>query len=46
MTDSWEPKIEPRAARPPPKGFPVGLTVATAIAFAILVALGICSFSG
>jgi surfeit locus 1 family protein len=41
VTDSWEPKIEPRAARPAPTGFPVGLTVATAIALAILVALGV-----
>ena len=41
MTDAWEPKLEPRAAKPVAKGFPVGLTVATAIAFAILIGLGV-----
>lgn len=41
MTESWEPRIEPRAARPAGRGFPVGLTVATAVAFAILVGLGV-----
>src|SRR6185437_2060496 len=41
MTDAWEPRIEPRAAKPPAQGFPVGLTVATAIAFAILIGLGV-----
>jgi surfeit locus 1 family protein len=40
-TESWEPQIEPRAARPPGKGFPVGLTVATAIALVILIGLGV-----
>lgn len=41
LTESWEPKLEPRAAKPLATGFPVGLTVATAIAFAILVGLGV-----
>lgn len=41
MTASWEPQIEPRAARPQGGGFPVGLTVATVIAFAILIGLGV-----
>jgi surfeit locus 1 family protein len=41
MTDAWEPKLEPRAARPLATGFPVGLTVATAIALVILIGLGV-----
>jgi surfeit locus 1 family protein len=41
MTSSWEPQIEPRAAKPAAEGFPVGLTVAAVIAFAILIALGV-----
>ncbi|HEY3948803.1 SURF1 family protein [Phenylobacterium sp.] len=41
MTDSWEPKIEPGPARPEAKGFPVGLTIAVVIAFAILIGLGV-----
>src|SRR6185369_14107066 len=41
MTDSWEPKIAPAAAKAPPTGFPVGLTIATAIGLAILIALGV-----
>jgi surfeit locus 1 family protein len=41
LTDAWEPQIEPRAAKPVAKGFPLGLTLATAIAFAILVGLGV-----
>src|SRR5471032_576453 len=41
MTESWEPQLEPRAARPAATGFPVGLTVAAAIAFSILIALGV-----
>jgi surfeit locus 1 family protein len=41
MTSAWEPNIEPRAVKPAPRGFPVGLTVATAIAFVILVGLGV-----
>ncbi|WP_394762033.1 SURF1 family protein [Phenylobacterium sp.] len=46
MTDSWEPKLEPRAGPPAAAasekgGFPVGLTVAAAIAFAILIGLGV-----
>src|SRR5471032_2477848 len=47
MTDNppsaqaWEPQIEPRAAKPSSKSFPVGLTIAAAIALAILVGLGV-----
>jgi surfeit locus 1 family protein len=41
MTEAWEPQIEPRAARPQGRGFPIGLTVAAAIAFAILIGLGV-----
>lgn len=41
MTDAWEPKIAPVAAKPRPTGFPVGLTLATAIGLAILIALGV-----
>jgi len=41
MTESWEPRIEPRTARPAAKGFPLGLTLAAAIAFAILIGLGV-----
>lgn len=41
MTEAWEPQIEPKAARAPATGFPVGLTVAAAIAFSILVGLGV-----
>lgn len=41
MPGDWEPQIEPRAAKPAAKGFPVGLTVAAAIAFAILIGLGV-----
>jgi len=41
MTEAWEPKIEPRPPRPEARGFPVGLTVAAAIAFAILIGLGV-----
>jgi surfeit locus 1 family protein len=40
MTSAWEPQLEPRAARPVAKGFPVGLTIATAVALAILIGLG------
>ncbi|WP_309605715.1 SURF1 family cytochrome oxidase biogenesis protein [Phenylobacterium sp.] len=40
MTDAWEPKLAPRPARPEATGFPVGLTVATAIAFCLLIGLG------
>jgi surfeit locus 1 family protein len=40
MTESWEPQIEPRAAKPQGRGFPIGMTVATLIALAILVGLG------
>lgn len=41
MSDAWEPKLAP-AERPAQsgQGFPFGLTVATAIALAILIALG------
>lgn len=41
MTESWEPQIPPRAERARPTGFPIGLTIATAVALAILVALGV-----
>jgi len=41
MTENWEPQIPPLAAREAPRGFPVGLTVAAVIAFAILVGLGV-----
>ncbi len=40
MTESWEPQIEPRAARLQGRGFPIGLTIATAVAFVILIGLG------
>ena len=40
MTASWEPQIEPRALPPQGRGFPVGLTIAALIAFAILIGLG------
>ncbi|RAK60045.1 SURF1 family protein [Phenylobacterium hankyongense] len=41
MTDAWEPQLPPRERAPEgPRGFPVGMTVATAIALAILIALG------
>ncbi len=41
MIESWEPQIEPRAARPQGRGFPIGLTIATVIAFICLIALGV-----
>ncbi|MFI4965716.1 MAG: SURF1 family protein [Caulobacterales bacterium] len=41
QTGDWEPQIAPRALRPPATGFPVGLTIAAAIAFAILIGLGV-----
>src|SRR5258706_13469998 len=41
MTDDWEPKLEPRAAKPAATGFPVGLSIAAAVAFAILIGLGV-----
>jgi surfeit locus 1 family protein len=41
LTEAWEPQIEPRAARPQARGFPVGLSIATVIAFAILIGLGV-----
>src|SRR3954447_17912654 len=41
MTESWEPQVEPRAARPAATGFPLGMTIAAAIAFAILIGLGV-----
>ena len=41
MTETWEPKLEPRAAKPQGRGFPVGLTIAAVVAFAILIALGV-----
>jgi surfeit locus 1 family protein len=41
VTEAWEPQIEPRASKPASRSFPIGLTVATAIGIAILVALGV-----
>lgn len=41
MTESWEPQVDARPARPTPHGFPVGLTIATLIALAILIGLGV-----
>jgi surfeit locus 1 family protein len=41
LTEEWEPKLEPRAAKPVATGFPVGLSIAAAIAFAILIGLGV-----
>jgi surfeit locus 1 family protein len=42
MADSWEPQLPPgKAVRARPAGFPIGLTVATAIALAILLGLGV-----
>jgi surfeit locus 1 family protein len=41
MAEEWEPRIEPRPAKPQGRGFPVGLSLATAIAFAILIGLGV-----
>jgi surfeit locus 1 family protein len=42
MADGWEPRLPPAPPLAPrPGGFPVGLTVATAIAMAILIGLGV-----
>ena len=41
MTESWEPQIEPKALKEPARGFPVALSVAAAIAFVILIGLGV-----
>ncbi len=41
MTEAWEPQIEPRPVRPQRRGFPVGLTLAAAIALVILIGLGV-----
>ena len=41
MTESWEPQLEARAAKPESRSFPVGLTIATLIALAILIGLGV-----
>jgi surfeit locus 1 family protein len=41
MTDAWEPEPPSGPAGRAARGFPVGLTVATAIALAILMALGV-----
>jgi surfeit locus 1 family protein len=41
MSDSWEPRLPPAPVRERATGFPVGLTVATAIALALLIALGV-----
>ena len=37
----WEPNVEALPARPQKTGFPVGMTIATAIGLAILVSLGV-----
>lgn len=41
MASAWEPHVEAGPSKPEPKGFPVGLTIATVIAFAILIGLGV-----
>jgi surfeit locus 1 family protein len=42
MAESWEPQLPPaETARRRDQGFPVGLTIATVIAFALLVGLGV-----
>src|SRR3569623_176154 len=41
MSEAWEPQVEPGPVRPEPKGFPGGLTIATVIAFIILIGLGV-----
>jgi surfeit locus 1 family protein len=41
MTQSWEPQIAPRALKPVSKRFPIGMTIATVIAFIILIGLGV-----
>ena len=41
MTDAWEPKIAPAAPKAQARGFPIGLTIATVIGLAILIALGV-----
>jgi len=42
MADSWEPQLPPaRTAPARASGFPLGLTVATALALALLVGLGV-----
>jgi surfeit locus 1 family protein len=40
VTDSWEPEVPVREPRAQRRGFPVALTVVTAIALAVLVGLG------
>ncbi|HEX5262589.1 MAG TPA: SURF1 family cytochrome oxidase biogenesis protein [Phenylobacterium sp.] len=41
MSEAWEPRVEPGPVKPEPKGFPVGMTIAVVIAFAILIGLGV-----
>ncbi|CAN7564949.1 SURF1 family protein [Phenylobacterium sp. LjRoot225] len=42
MADSWEPQLPPApAASPRATGFPLGLTVATALALVLLIGLGV-----
>lgn len=41
MTEAWEPRVEARTGRPEPRGFPIGMTIATLVALAILIALGV-----
>jgi surfeit locus 1 family protein len=40
-TESWEPQIEAGPERPAKTGFPIGLTIATALALALLIGLGV-----
>jgi surfeit locus 1 family protein len=40
MADDWEPKLPP-ADEPPPRSFPLGLTVAATIGFIVLLSLGL-----
>jgi surfeit locus 1 family protein len=41
FNQDWEPKVEHREAKPQTAGFPIGLTLATAIGLAILISLGV-----
>lgn len=41
MNSAWEPEVEVGDVRPVEAGFPIGLTIATVIAMAILIGLGV-----
>lgn len=41
FNSDWEPRVEARESRPGATAFPVGLTVAAAIALSILIGLGV-----